>query len=52
MENATEVANISIIGLRPNGLMPVDTAFCILVTSLVRRVTSDDTLKWSMLENE
>ena len=50
--NARVVANISITGLRPNGRIPVDTAFWILVTSLVSRVTNDETLKWSILENE
>ena len=43
--NAIDDANISITGLLPKGLIPVDTEFWILVTSLVRRVTSDDTLK-------
>ena len=52
MEKATDVATISITGLLPNGLIPVDTEFCIFVTSLVSLVTSDDTLKWSILENE
>ena len=41
--NAIDDANISITGLLPKGLIPVE--FWILVTSLVRRVTSDDTLK-------
>lgn len=50
--NAIDDANISITGLLPNGLMPVETEFCILVTSLVRRVTNEDTRKWSILENE
>ena len=50
--NATDDANISITGLLPNGLIPVDTEFCIFVTSLVRRVTSEETLKWSILANE
>ena len=50
--NATDDANISITGLLPNGLIPVDTEFCIFVTSLVRRVTSEETLKWSIYANE
>ena len=32
--------------------MPLDTAFCTLATSLVMRVTSDETLNLSMLEKE
>lgn len=52
IRNANDVAKISMTGLRPNGRIPVDTAFWMFVTSLVRRVTSDDTLKWSILENE
>ena len=52
IENATDVANINITGLRPKGRIPVETAFCILVTSLVRRVTNEDTRKWSIFENE
>ena len=43
--NAIDYANIIITGLLQKGLIPVDTEFWILVTSLVRRVTSDDTLK-------
>ena len=52
IRNARVVANTSITGLRPNGRIPVDTAFWILVTSLVSLVTNDETLKWSILENE
>ena len=52
MEKATDVATISITGLLPNGLIPVDTEFCMFVTSLVSLVTSDDTLKWSILAKE
>ena len=39
-------------GERKAGRMPVATEFCIVVTSLVRRVTREELLKWSVLAKE
>ena len=52
IENTIDVAAISITGLLPKGLMPLDMAFCIFVISLVSLVTSDEVLKWSIFINE
>ena len=41
--NAMPVASSSMIGERQAGRRPDETAFWIVVTSLVRRVTSDGT---------
>ena len=39
-------------GERKAGRMPVATEFCMVVTSLVRRVTREELLKWSVLAKE
>ena len=39
-------------GDRKAGRMPAATEFCMVVTSLVRRVTREELLKWSVLAKE
>ena len=39
-------------GERKAGRMPAATEFCMVVTSLVRRVTREELLKWSVLAKE
>ena len=39
-------------GERKAGRMPVEMEFWMVVTSLVRRVTREDSLKWSVLAKE
>ena len=45
MEYAIPVAATSITGPRQKGRIPMETAFWIFVTSLVRRVTRDEVRK-------
>ena len=39
-------------GARKAGRMPVETEFCMVVTSLVSLVTNEEVLKWSVLAKE
>ena len=52
MRKEAVMAVIIIIGERSPGRIPVATAFWMVVTSPVRRVTREEALKWSVLAKE